>query len=468
MIGAIARGTFSLLAGSTLLKKAASRYGLRRKRGLARRFVAGETADEAIAVVRQLEARGLAATIDLLGESVTSSERAVAAARAYVSLIEAAAAAGVSRSLSVKLTQVGLAIDRATAIDNLRRIVDAGVEPGFFIRVDMEGSAWTEQTLDTVETLWSIGYRNVGVAIQAALKRSRADVERLNALGMSIRLVKGAYHEPRSVAFTREEDVEREFAALMETLLTSGHQPAIATHDVALIERAVGPSLLMDQAAVRVECRGQTVTLTALGEDGRNILDHLGHGGGEPERAGDRLTLTFPRIAGHDSEARLTAPSPFDVLRALSSGLASLSPEEPFAIALPGIVAYDHVDLFEELPAPSEDRLGFPDFIFWLAQSLIVFEPGARPRAICTAFGAADSAAAECAYYGAADRLARLVARCAAAAEPEPLFLSEHPPASAEPDLSDEDYGRVVSDMKAHIAAGDVYQIVPSRTFAAP
>jgi len=238
MIGALARATFSLLAGSSLLKKAASRYGLRRTGGIARRFVAGETAAEAIAAVRQLEARGLLATIDLLGESVTSSEQAVAAAREYVALIETAAAAGVaSRSLSVKLTQIGLAVDRATAIDNLRRIVDAGVEPGFFVRVDMEGSAWTENTLDTVETLWSIGYRNVGVAIQAALRRSPADVERLNALGMSIRLVKGAYREPRGVAHRRREDVERAFAELMETLLVGGHRPAIATHDPRLIER---------------------------------------------------------------------------------------------------------------------------------------------------------------------------------------------------------------------------------------
>ena len=237
MIGALTRGAFSLLAGSSVLKKAATRYGLRRTGGLARRFVAGEACEDAIEVVRRLEERGLTTTIDLLGESVSSGDRALAAAREYVALIQAASAPGTDRGVSVKLTQIGLVIDRATAIDNLRRVVDAAVEPGFFVRVDMEGSAWTEQTLETVETLWSIGYRNVGVAIQSALRRSAADVARLNALGMSVRLVKGAYREPRSVAFTKKEDVDRQFGDLMEALLASGHRPAIATHDPTLIAR---------------------------------------------------------------------------------------------------------------------------------------------------------------------------------------------------------------------------------------
>jgi proline dehydrogenase len=240
MLAAATRLTFALLASSRLLKKAASRYGMRRPGSPARRFVAGEQSEDAFAAARVLERQGLSVTLDLLGESVTSAATALDATKAYVALIDAAAEAGISRNISVKLTQIGLAIDRATTIDNLRRILEAGVEPGCFVRVDMEGSTHTAETLETVERLWSVDYRNVGVAIQAALRRSAGDVQRLNTLGMSIRLVKGAYREPRSVAFVRKEEVDEQFRLLTEQLLTAGHRPAIATHDPVLIEHARG------------------------------------------------------------------------------------------------------------------------------------------------------------------------------------------------------------------------------------
>ena len=238
MLATATRLTFSLLAGSALLKKAATRYGMRRPGSPARRFVAGEQPEDAFAAARVLERQGLSVTLDLLGESVASTTTALDATKAYVALVGAATDAGISRSISVKLTQIGLAIDRATTIDNLRRILEAGVEPGFFVRVDMEGSTHTADTVETVERLWNVGYRNVGVAIQAALRRSAEDIQRLNALGMSIRLVKGAYREPRSVAFVRKEEVDEQFRLLTEHLLTAGHRPAIATHDPVLIEHA--------------------------------------------------------------------------------------------------------------------------------------------------------------------------------------------------------------------------------------
>jgi proline dehydrogenase len=238
MLASISRAAFSLLASSSLLKKAATHYGLRGPGSLARRFVAGETHADAIAAARTLEQQGLSVTLDLLGERVTTRAAALEATKAYVTLIGAAAEAGITRGISVKLTQIGLDIDRATAIDNLRRVVEAGVEPGFFVRVDMESSTHTEDTFTTVETLWSLGYRNVGVAIQSALRRSAEDVERMNALGMSVRLVKGAYREPRSVAFVRRGEVDEQFRHLAERLLRFGHAPAIATHDPALIDHA--------------------------------------------------------------------------------------------------------------------------------------------------------------------------------------------------------------------------------------
>jgi proline dehydrogenase len=236
MLQALSKATFSVLAGSNLLKKAASRYGMRRPQSFARRFVAGETMQELVHAVRALEAQGLTTTLDHLGERVTDRQAAQAAAQEYGEIIRMAAEAGISRNLSVKLTQIGLDIDRATCIDNLRRVLEAAREVDGFVRIDMEDSSYTDDTLDTFETLWKIGYTNVGVVIQSCLRRSPEDVKRVNRLGARVRLVKGAYSEPRDVAYHRKQDVDEAFLALMEVLLTEGTYPAIATHDPALID----------------------------------------------------------------------------------------------------------------------------------------------------------------------------------------------------------------------------------------
>lgn len=241
--------------------------------------------------------------------------------------------------------------------------------------------------------------------------------------------------------------------------------------DTFLLERAVGPSLLMDQAAVRIECHGQRVTLTALSENGANAIaavarqlaDHV------VENTSQAVTFAFAEASGADADERLRAHSPFDVLRALT-GLVSVSPEENFTLACLGVVSFDHVDMFESLPAPAEDPLHFPNFLFWLAESLIVFEPGAKPRAVCTAFGASDGAATQRAYFSAAERLAGLVTRCekaqgAIVEAPTPGAAIVDPSAV---DLDDEAYCAVVSRLKEHIVRGDIYQVVPSRTFRAP
>ena len=235
MIAGVSKAVFSTLATSGILKRLASRYGMRRPQSFARRFVAGETLVEAIAAARALERQGLTVTLDHLGESVTATEPALAATRDYIETIHAAAAAGVSRNLSVKLTQIGLDIDRATATDHLRRVLEAAAEADFFVRIDMEGSAYTAETLDIFESLWSVGYRNVGVVIQSCLRRSADDVTRLNALGARVRLVKGAYREPKDVAFQAKDEVDARFVELMRLLLAHGVSPAIATHDPAMI-----------------------------------------------------------------------------------------------------------------------------------------------------------------------------------------------------------------------------------------
>lgn len=238
MFDALPKAVFSTLARSTVLKALASRYGMRHPTSFARRFVAGETVMEAIAAARVLERAGMAITLDHLGEKVTSRDAATEATRDYIDIMETAARAGISRNLSLKLTQIGLDIDRATSTDNLRRILDAADQSGFFVRIDMERSTYVEQTFEVFESLWSIGCRNVGVVIQSCLHRSAADVRRMNQLGARVRLVKGAYREPKTVAFQHKSEVDASYLELMRTLLSQGTYPAIATHDVALIRAA--------------------------------------------------------------------------------------------------------------------------------------------------------------------------------------------------------------------------------------
>jgi len=236
MFAALSKSFFHTLAGSDAIKRAASRFGMRTEASFARRFIAGETVDEAIAAARRIQASGMLVTLDYLGESVASADEAAAATREYITVIDAIADAGVERNVSLKLTQLGLDIDRATTIDNLRRILDRAAPHGFFVRIDMESSDYTERTLDIFETLWQQGYRNAGVVIQSYLRRSEADVRRLNALGARVRLVKGAYKEPREAAYQSMPEVNAQFVALMKLLLDEGTYPAIATHDPAMID----------------------------------------------------------------------------------------------------------------------------------------------------------------------------------------------------------------------------------------
>jgi proline dehydrogenase len=238
MLPALSKAFFHALSRSGTLKKVASRYGMRRPTSFARRFIAGETAAEAIEAARTLEARGMTHTLDLLGESVTSLEGADAATRAYLATIDAIVAAGIERNISVKLTQLGLDADKASAVDNLRKILERTDPAGFFVRIDMEDSAYTEVTLDVFETLWHHGHRQIGVVLQSDLYRSERDLQQLNSLGARVRLVKGAYREPKTVAYQRKADVDAAYARMLKTLLTEGTYPAIATHDPVMIDLA--------------------------------------------------------------------------------------------------------------------------------------------------------------------------------------------------------------------------------------
>jgi proline dehydrogenase len=235
MLDAASKAFFQTLSNSRTLKRLASRHGIAGPHAFARRFIAGEHLDDAIAALREIQAQGLHSTLDYLGESVGSLAAAETATQEYLTLIEAVDRAGVERNLSLKLTQLGLDVDRAMCVDNLRKILHAAARCGFFVRIDMESSAHTEVTLDIFETLWKLGDRNVGIVLQSCLHRTEQDFERVNALGARIRLVKGAYREPRSVAHQLKSDVDAAYVRLARRLLTEGTYPAIATHDEAIL-----------------------------------------------------------------------------------------------------------------------------------------------------------------------------------------------------------------------------------------
>jgi proline dehydrogenase len=208
---------------------------MRKPTSFARRFIAGETIGEAIAAARAIEARGRMITLDHLGENVTNLAEADAATRDYLVMAAAIVEAGIDRNISLKLTQLGLDVDRDRAVANLRTILEATEPAGFFVRLDMESSRYTDVTLEIFETVWREGSRGVGVVLQAALRRTEADLRRVIALGGRVRLVKGAYTEPRTIAYSRKADVDAAFARLMKILLAEGNYPAVATHDEAMI-----------------------------------------------------------------------------------------------------------------------------------------------------------------------------------------------------------------------------------------
>jgi proline dehydrogenase len=229
---------FFALSRSTALKHLASKYGMASPDSFARRFIAGESVEEAIRDARALQERGMLLTLDYLGESVRTMDAATAATREYVRLIDVIVASGIERNISLKLTQLGVDVDRATCVDNLRRILEPAGRNGFFVRIDMENSPYTDVTLEVFETLWQQEYRNIGLVLQSALRRTEQDVMRMIALGARVRLVKGAYKEPPSAAFQKKADVDAAFRQLMHLLLERGTYPAIATHDEALIADA--------------------------------------------------------------------------------------------------------------------------------------------------------------------------------------------------------------------------------------
>lgn len=212
---------------------------LGRRSGLLQRFVAGETLESALQAVRELNAAGIRATLDLLGEGVAKDEEARKAAGDYVELLREIARAGVRSSISIKLTQLGLDISEELVRKNLAHILERAGEVGVFVRIDMEGSDYTDGTIRIFEDAFDrFGSNRVGIVIQAYLRRSEEDIVRLSRKGCNVRLCKGAYREPSEIAFQEKSEVDGNFIILMRILLDSSAYTAIASHDHKIIEEA--------------------------------------------------------------------------------------------------------------------------------------------------------------------------------------------------------------------------------------
>ena len=233
---------FGFVRGNPLARKFASR------------FVAGEELDEGVAAAVEMARKGITSSLDLLGESVRQPAEAEAAAAQYVDMIARMARAGIEVNVSVKLTQMGFDIDEALCHRNMVRILDAAKAHQGFVRLDMESSAYTQRTLDFfTKRLFPDYGAYCGVVIQSMLRRSESDIDALVAMKARVRLCKGAYLEPASVAFPEKADVDRSYVRCMEKLLLSGGYHGLATHDEKMIEHAQRFTKLHEIAPARFE-----------------------------------------------------------------------------------------------------------------------------------------------------------------------------------------------------------------------
>jgi len=211
-------------------------------RPMVARFVAGETLESALPALDRLHAAGFRTSVDILGEAVESEAAARAAASAYVAAIPVLAAQGLDINVSLKLSQMGLGLGPELVRENVARILTAASSAGGFVRIDMESHTTTDATLAVWRDLRPLmaGSGDVGVVLQSALRRTPRDAEDLISAGARIRLCKGAYREPSSVAYPDKADVDAAYVAVMKRLLDDGTFPAIATHDDRIVDQALG------------------------------------------------------------------------------------------------------------------------------------------------------------------------------------------------------------------------------------
>jgi proline dehydrogenase len=208
-------------------------------RRMASRFVAGETIEEAMGAVRALNARGITASLDLLGESVHREEEARATAQAYLDILDRIQANKLDANVSLKLTAMGLDVSEELCVANMQMVLERAQQYDSFVRLDMESSQYTDRTLHLFEhRLYPAYPKNVGIVLQSYLRRTAADVEFANRLGCRVRICKGAYQEPPTVAFPDKRDVDESYVRCMHSLMSEGNYPGIATHDERIIAEA--------------------------------------------------------------------------------------------------------------------------------------------------------------------------------------------------------------------------------------
>ena len=223
-------------------------------KSFANRFVAGETVDTALAAVARLNARGITASLDLLGESVHNEAEARAAGEAYISMLDRIHEQKADANVSVKLTAMGLDVSEDLCVANMQKILQRARDCASFVRIDMESSEYTQRTLDLFEQRLYPAYReNVGIVLQSYLYRTFADVERAISMKARVRLCKGAYKEPETVAFPDKKDVDANYVRCMHELMLKGNYPGIATHDEAIIREAKRFAKANDVAPDRYE-----------------------------------------------------------------------------------------------------------------------------------------------------------------------------------------------------------------------
>ncbi len=226
------------LSRNKTVRNTVMRWGIVRRAAL--RFVAGETIEEAIAVIRDLNAQGIVATLDHLGENVETLDDARRATDDYVKVLDAIGTSGVKSHVSVKLTALGLDLGDDVCRENVARIIAKAKEVGTRVRIDMESTEYTDRTLAIYRSLAN-EYDNVGIVIQSYLYRSEADIAALCQAGAHVRLCKGAYKEPATLAFPKKADVDASYVRLMKMLLSApararGTRGALATHDPKMID----------------------------------------------------------------------------------------------------------------------------------------------------------------------------------------------------------------------------------------
>jgi len=235
-LNSLLRRAILAAVASARVRGLVARYGMRLG---AARFVAGETLDECLDVLASLNARGLKANTTILGEGVTDEAEAAAVVAGYERILERIAERDLRANLAVKLTHLGLEIDEELAYANLLRVVDRAAGLGNTVRIDMEQSAVVDATLRIYRRLREAGRDNVGAALQAYLRRSEDDLQALLPLEPNLRVVKGAYLEPATIAYPDKADVDAAYARLVETALRGGAYVAVATHDERLIEHVL-------------------------------------------------------------------------------------------------------------------------------------------------------------------------------------------------------------------------------------